>query len=215
MTMGGLHMYLFTRMRTVDPGHFGAALGFAAEITATATAISGAQINAWGSVMSPNAGTLAWTAWFESLADWETAVDKLSADASYNSTVEKAAGLFTGPVTDQMASLLSPAPEGGPDANYVSVVTAVAANGQIGAAVQHGLAIAEAATKVGGLNTMFAMATTGPYGGVMWFSGAPTIAEMDAATNAINSDPSFLTLVDSGGQLYQNGAEQVVYRRIA
>jgi hypothetical protein len=32
---------------------------------------------------------------------------------------------------------------------------------------------------------------------------------------AINSDPSFLALVDSGGTVYQSDAEQSLFRRIA
>ena len=51
---------------------------------------------------------------FDTLADWEVATDKLGADAAYNSAVEKSDGLFTGPVIDQMASLLSPLPESQP-----------------------------------------------------------------------------------------------------
>jgi autotransporter adhesin len=208
-------MYLFSRTRTAHPGHFTAALTFATEITATASAVTGLEISAWTSVMSPSAGEIAWTAFFETLADWEVATDKLGADATYNSAVENADGLFMGPVIDQMASLLSPLPEGEPDATYVSVVTAVAANGHIGAAVQHGLAIATAATELGGVATSFALATTGAYGGVSWFTGAPTIAALEAAANAINADPAFLELVDSGGDLFQTGATQTMYRRIA
>jgi hypothetical protein len=189
-------------------------LTFATEITATANAVTGLEISAWTSVMSPSAGDIVWTAFFETLAEWEAASDKLAADADYNSAVERGDGLFTGPVIDQMASLLSPLPEGGPDATYVAVVTAVAANGQISAAVQHGLAIAESATKVGGLTTVFAMATTGPYGGVSWFTGAPSIAALEAAANSINADPAFLQLVDSGGNLFQTGATQTTYRRV-
>jgi hypothetical protein len=208
-------MYLFSRTRAADPGRFTAALAFATEITATARAVTGLEISAWTSVMSPSAGDIVWTAFFETLAEWEVATDKLAADAVYNSAVEQADELFTGPVIDQMASLLSPLGEGEPEATYVAVVTAVAANGQIGAAVQHGLAIAEAATKLGGLNTVFAMATTGPYGGVSWFSGAPTIAALQAAEDAINADPAFVELVDSGGNLFQTGATQTIYRRLA
>ena len=213
--MGVPVMYLFSRARSVHPGQFTAALAFAAEITATATAVSGVEINAWTAVMSPTAGDIVWTAWFDTLADWEVASDKLGADAAYISAVEKADGLFTGPVVDQMASVLSPLPEGGPDATYVSVVNVVAANGQLAAAMQHGLAIAESATKLSGLTTSFAMGTTGPYGGVAWFSGAPTIAALEAGANAVNSDPAFLQLVDSGGHLFQTGATQTTYRRVA
>jgi hypothetical protein len=208
-------MYLFSRTRSAHPGQFPAALAFANEITAKASAITGLEIGAWTSVMSPSAGDIVWTAFFETLAEWEAASDKLAADADYNSAVEKADGLFAGPVIDQMASLLSPLPEGEPDATYVAAVTAVAANGQVGAAVQHGLAIAESATKIGGLTTVFAMATNGPYGGVSWFTGAPTIAALEAAFNAINGDPGFLQLVDSGGNLFQTGATQTTYRRVA
>ena len=68
---------------------------------------------------------------------------------------------------------------------------------------------------VGGVSTLFAMATTGLYGGVSWFTGAPTIAAFEAAANAINADPAFVESVDSGGGLFQTGATQTSYRRVA
>jgi hypothetical protein len=208
-------MYLFSRSRVAHPAHSTDALGFAAEIATKATQSSGVQIDAWASVLSPDAGTIVWTAWFEHLADWEMAGDKLSTDAVYLDMIKQADHMFTGAVTDSLATIISGALDpNAPPASYVAVVNAVCANGQIAAAMQQGVAIAEAATRISGMTTMFAVSNTGSYGGVAWFTGAPDIATLEAGEHAVNSDPSFIELVDSGGALFQNGAAQSMFRRI-
>ncbi len=207
-------MYLFNRTRVAHPAHASAALSFAAEIAVKASSVSGTEINAWSSVMSPNAGAIAWTAWFENLADWEVAAEKLGADPGYNHMVEMSDSYFTGPVIDGMASIVSPMPDVNERSEYVTVVNTVAANGHIAAAVDHGLKIATTASRIEGLTTMFAMDVTGPYGGVAWMTGAPNIAAMDKSLAAINSSAEFAKLVDSGGNLYQGQATQITYRRL-
>jgi multisubunit Na+/H+ antiporter MnhG subunit len=207
-------MYLFNRTRVAHPAHASAALSFAAEIAVKASSVSGTEINAWSSVMSPNAGAIAWTAWFENLADWEVAAEKLGADPGYNHMVEMSDSYFTGPVIDGMASIVSPMPDVNERAEYVTIVSTVAANGHIAAAVDHGLKIATTASRIEGLTTLFAMDVTGPYGGVAWMTGAPNIAAMDKSLAAINSSAEFAKLVDSGGNLYQGQATQITYRRL-
>jgi hypothetical protein len=207
-------MYLFNRTRVAHPAHASAALSFAAEIAVKASSVSGTEINAWSSVMSPNAGAIAWTAWFENLADWEVAAEKLGADPGYNHMVEMSDSYFTGPVIDGMASIVSPMPDVNERSEYVTVVNTVAANGHIAAAVDHGLKIATTASRIEGLTTLFAMDVTGPYGGVAWMTGAPNIAAMDKSLAAINSSAEFAKLVDSGGNLYQGQATQITYRRL-
>lgn len=207
-------MYLFNRTRVAHPAHASAALSFAAEVAVKASTVCGTEINAWYAVMSPATGAIAWTAWFESLADWEVAAEKLAADPGYNHMVEMSDSYFTGPVTDGMASIVSPLPAVPERSEYVTVVSTVAANGHIAAAVEHGLKIATTASRIEGLTTMFAMDVNGAYGGVSWLTGAPNIAAMDKSLAAINSSDEFAKLVDSGGNLYQGHATQTTYRRL-
>jgi hypothetical protein len=207
-------MYLFNRTRVAHPAHASAALSFAAEIAVKASTLSGTEINAWYAVMSPASGAIVWTAWFECLADWEVAAEKLAADPAYNHMVEMSDSYFTGPVTDGMATIVSPFPTVTERAEYVTIVSTVAANGHIAEAAEHGLAIAATASRIEGLTTMFSMNVTGPYGGVSWMTGAPSIGAMDKSLAAINSSAEFATLVDSGGHLYQGQATQTTYRRL-
>ncbi len=192
----------------------GSAFTFVNEITARATAVSGVEINAWMTVGSPNATTIGWSAWFETLSAWEEAANKLAADALYNEALEVGDSLFTGSVTDRLVNLVSPLSADAPVASYVGTVDAVAANGHIGDAINHGLELAAAATEISGLTTLFGVGSTGPYGGLGWLTGAPDIATFEDAQNRINADPKFLKLVDSGGKFYAPGAQQTLYRRL-
>jgi hypothetical protein len=208
-------MYVFSRSRVANPAQFGAAVAWAEEIAHKTSSITGVEISAWASVLSPEAGTLSWTAWFENLGQWEAASDKLAVDQTYNDMVAGADHLFTGPVADSMAMVLTPLPENPAPATYVDVVSAVATHGHLREAIQHGVALAEAASKLAGTATLFGTMVNGPYGGVGWLTGAPDIASLEAMQTKINGDASFLELVDTGGHLFQPGASQSTYRRIA
>jgi len=140
---------------------------------------------------------------------------KLAADADYGAAVAGGGELFTGSVADGLLNVISGMPSEPTDYAYVTAVHATAANGQIGAAMQQGVALAAAATATGGLNTVFGAEVTGQYGGVRWLTGAPSIAAMEESMHAINGDPSFLALVDAGGAVYQPNATQALFRRIS
>ena len=191
----------------------GSAFTYVNEITAQAAAVSGVEINAWITVGSPNAATVGWSAWFETMSAWEAATDKLAADTLYNEAIEGGDSLFTGSVTDRLINVITPLSIDAPP-TYVGTVNAVAAAGHFGDAINHGLEIAAAATEISGLNTLFGIGSTGPYGGIGWLTGAPDIAAFEAGQNKINADPKFLELVDSGGKFYAPGAEQTLYRRL-
>jgi hypothetical protein len=209
-------MYLFSRSRTAHPARFPEAVGAAGELGRKAAGITGLDISAWTSVMSPDAGRIVWTTFFESLADWEAASDKLAVDAGFAEMVRQSDDLFVGPLEDGMVTLLTPLPEQtGEQMNYVAVVSAKLANGRYSEGIAQGLALAEAATRIGGVPTMFAIANTGPYGSVEWFSAASDISTLEASEHAVNGDPSFVKMVDEAGPCFQPDALQAIYRRIA
>lgn len=207
-------MYLFTRSRRIDTEHTVKAMEWVVTATEDVRRITGQQIDAWVAVMSPEVGTVVWTLFAEHLTDIEAAGDKLAADAGFMKSVEKADDYFDGPMVDGLASVIHGFdPEGDPP-GYVAVVTAAAANGRLSDAVAGGIEIAEAATRIGGQPTAFAVAATGPYGGVMWFTSSPDLATLEAGEAAANGAPEFLALVDRISPAYLPGATQTIYRRI-
>lgn len=207
-------MYLFTRSRRIDPGHVAKAMEWVVAATGDARRITGVQIDAWVAVMSPEVGTIVWTIFAEHLADIEAAGDKLAADADFAKSAEKADDYFDGPMADGLATIVHGTIDPEEQVGYVAVVGAVAANGRLSDAITGGIEIAEAATRIGGRETAFAVMSTGTYGGVMWFTGSPDIATLEASENAANADPEFLALVDRLGTAYLPGATQTIYRRI-
>jgi len=207
-------MYLFSRTRVAHPAHLGAAVACAIDLGKRSSEVTGMTVDTWISMMSTDANTIGWTVWVEHLVDLETGFDKLIADTDYNDMVTRADAVFTGPLVDRLVDVLTPLPADASPAAYVAVVNGAAANGHLAEAVQHGLAIAAAATATSGTPTLFGVSATGTYGGLSFFTGAPDIGALETTQRAINDDPAFVQLVDSGGRFFQPGAEQLIFRRL-
>ena len=78
-----------------------------------------------------------------------------------------------------------------------------------------GVEIAEAATRIGGLRTMFLAGTTGEFGSVAWITGASSLAELDESGQRVNGDADFIALVDRLTAAYQPQAPVTMFRRIS
>jgi hypothetical protein len=207
-------MYLFTRSRRVGSPDFAGAMGWVATVTEQVRGITGQPVDAWGTVMSPDAGTIVWSMWAEHLSDVEQAGDKLGASSEYAATVKDGDGFFDGPIVDGLASLVHGAPDPDAEVNYVSVATAVAAPGHLSDAITGGIEIADHATRVSGQPTLFLVNATGPYGGCAWVTGSPDVGVVETGESALMSDPEWLKLIDRAGIAYTPEAAQTLYRRI-
>ncbi len=207
-------MYLFNRSRIARADKLVEATGWAVEIAATASAVTGVDIEVWSPLLAADMGRTVWTANFETLVAWETLGNQLVADAGYMSAVATGNDYFHGPVADAMVELVHGGAEETARFEYASVVTASATNGNFAAAMQHGVALASAASAAGGVNTLFAVDVTGPYAGVQWLTGYTDVASMEASRHAVNADPNILALLDAGGHLFIDAATSL-YRRIA
>ncbi|MBM3659646.1 MAG: hypothetical protein FJW95_09105 [Actinobacteria bacterium] len=208
-------MYLFTRSRTIDPGELSGAMAFVPEITERVRSITGVDVQAWAAVMSPEAGLVTWSAWFESLKALEVAGDQLTADSGYMKAVEKGDDYFDGGIVDGLAQVVYGTVD--PDANpaYAAVASAASTNGRLADAISGGIEIAEFASRVSGQNTLFVVGATGPYGGVAWITGNPDIETLEAGESALMADPEWLQLIDRVSPAYLPGASQTIFRRIA
>jgi hypothetical protein len=208
-------MYLFTRsrrMRAADPA---GAMAWTIGITEQVRTITGHQVDAWASVLSPDAGLIVWSMWAEHLADVEQAGDKLAASPEFLESLKAGDSVAEGPVVDGLAVLVHGELDlaAGPP-SYVAVANAVAAPGHLSDAITAGIEIADHATRVSGQSTVFVVNSTGPYGGCAWLTGCPDIETVEAGEGALMADPEWLKLIDRVGTSYNNDAAQAVYRRI-
>jgi hypothetical protein len=205
-------MFVFARSRRANPARHRAALAFAVEAAQRATSITGQDVVPWTTFASPEAGRITWAVFVEHLAELGTSAEKLAADSSYAELVEQADPMFLGPPDDSLVQLLYGAPAG--RSAYAGVVTAQLANGHLASGVAKGIEIAETASRVTGLASMFGVGLSGAYAGVAWFTPASDLDQVEAAQAALGADPEWLSLLDGSGDHYNAGAQQTIYRRL-
>ncbi len=206
-------MYLLTRSGRFAPGSTRDAVSYVGEVTEKVRQETGLAIDAWSSMYSPDLGTVVWAVFVEDLAALEQASDKLAMSDSFIDLVDRGARLFAGPVSDNLAQVVAGEVDpAAPTPQYVTVAQAVAANGQLRAALAGGVEIAEASTRITGVPTMFVTDATGPYGGCAWMSGFADVDALQQAEAALTADDGWLELIDRVGPAYQPGAAQAIYR---
>jgi hypothetical protein len=207
-------MYLFTRSRRMAVGDPAGAIAWAVGVTEQVRTITGRQVDAWGSVLSPDAGVVVWSTWVEHLSELEQASDKLMVAPEYLESVAAGDAFGEGPMVDGLATLVHGEIDPAANAGYVGVASAVAAPGHLSDAITSGIEIADHATRVSGQNTLFVVNTTGAYGGCAWLTASPDIDTVERGEAALMSDPEWLKLIDRVGTAYNNDAAQAIYRRI-
>ena len=172
-------MYLFSRRARLRPGSTRESLAWATEQAERVTRISGLQVNLWSQVFSPAMGTLVWATFVPDLTALEEANDKLMVDDEYLSAIDAGAAFLEGPIDDSLLSVLAGEPDPEREVSYVASVQAVCAAGHLARGIEVGMTIAAKVTEVTGEPTMFATASTGPYGGVAWLTGYSDVASLD------------------------------------
>jgi hypothetical protein len=207
-------MYLFGRSRRVNPAHARAALAVAVEARARASEIIGRPVFVWTSVMSPELGTVMWTARFDHLDEIVAADDAVMANSEFGDWVEQNDSLFSGNTEDVVSQVIHNPPSGEPGA-FISLVRAVAANGSFGEAMGLGVEIADTASRITGHPTMFVAPLTGPYGAMGWITSVPDLGALEAGNEALMGNEEWLKLIDRAGHAYETGAMSSILRRLA
>jgi hypothetical protein len=206
-------MFVFTRSGRFAPGANRDVVSFVGEVTEKVRQETGMDVHAWSSTMSPDLGTVVWATLVEDLEHLEQANDKLLASESFIDLADRGAGLFAGPLSDSLAQVAAGEVDpSAPTPNYILVARAVAANGQLRAALAGGVEIADAATRITGVPTMFLVSATGAYGGCAWSSGFADIGQLEQAEAALMADDGWMELIDRVGPSYAQGAAQSIYR---
>jgi hypothetical protein len=212
-------MYLYSTSVRLGSANPGKVMEWALGLTRKINEISEVPTALWTTVMSPAMGSLAWTAVVKDLAVIEATETKLAADPGYIDLVNQGLALASSadPVDQMVMRLVHGDRDAGRiDAHYASTVMANLAPGNLVAGIELGVDLAQRAKKITGCPTSFAVAVTGGYGAVMWVSLAETIQQLQAASEALDSDADFAKVLDKeAGKAYLPGATQAITRKVA
>ena len=207
-------MYLFSRSTRIANAD---GMAWAVEMTEHAKRVTGLDIGLWGQVWSPEFGRIAWTTFVPDLATLADAGDKMAADAAMNEEGAKGAELTTGGMDDGLFNILhGEITPNAPQAEYVTTVTAVCANGSLTKGMTTGVEIAQRAEKITGVPTMFVANVTGQYGGVGWMTGFVDTQGLEASQQAMAADEDWAKQVDKAGAVYAADpgvTTQLIHRR--
>ena len=212
-------MYLFGRRAQLSGAKFRKSLEWVGEITNRVSQTTGLQVRVWNQMFSPAVGTILWATTVPDLATLEAANDKLLVDEDYTDLLDKGQDYtLPGLVDDILAVIVSGQPDPNRELNYVNSVRAHIVGGKTATGMALGVEIAERASAIIGVPTVFIAEATGDYGSVGWVTGFADDAEMERGLLAINGDPKFIEFLDSKTKGVYNdvpgSATQVVYRRI-
>jgi hypothetical protein len=102
---------------------------------------------------------------------------------------------------------------------YVTVVRAVCATGNVARGMEAGVELAQRAEKIMSTPSLFLADVTGNYGGVAWASGYENVQALEAAQQALAGDESWAKFVDKAtAGVYAEEPSlttQTIYRRLA
>jgi hypothetical protein len=212
-------MYLFSRQIRFGPGNTRDQMEWALAQTEKVNQITGMQVSLYMQVYSPEVGAVGWSTFVPDLAALEAAGDKLNADDSFIAATDKGAAMTVGGATDSLAQVIYGEPDPTRQIEYVTIVRAVCATGNVAKGMEAGVELAQRAEKVMSTPTLFLADVTGIYGSVAWASGYENVQAMEAAQLALAGDEGWAKFVDKETKgVYAeepSNTTQVIYRRLA
>jgi hypothetical protein len=210
-------MYTLNRSRGVNPAHTTDAIEWAAAVAARVREVTGKHIDAWVRVMSPDAGTLSWSCWDETLRNIEAIVEVLDTEGGVAKLTASMETALVGPIKDCVFANLHGHHtwvQGEHGKSYVLFVHATIESGRFAQALVSGKRIAEYASSATGRNTAFMLNFTGAYNGVRWATGYPDIDSVDQSERILMDDPEWHALLSSAGIDFRPAKERMLQRRL-
>jgi hypothetical protein len=212
-------MYLFNRQIRFGPGKTREQMEWALEQTERANQITDLQVSLYMEVYSPQVGAVGWSTFVPDLAALEAAGDKLTADDSFVAATDKGAAMTVGGASDSLAQVIYGEPDPSRQIEYVTVVRAVCATGNVARGLEAGVELAQRAEKIMSTPSLFLADVTGNFGGVAWASGYENVQALEAAQQSLASDESWAKFVDKATTgVYAEEPSlttQTIYRRLA
>jgi hypothetical protein len=194
-------MYIFSRTITLNRHKLMEATGAAVEVAAMVSDIGGLPVSVFATRYGETLNTLMWSARVESQTELQGVTDKLIANADYLQWITTHSELFESAPLDRLASVVASSLMEGPKRFY-NVLTATAANGRMGDAVAFGIKAQQFVSDALGLPTAFLVPVYGPFGAVVWLTGADSMSHLDGAVEMQMTNPDYHTLVAEAGPLF-------------
>jgi hypothetical protein len=213
-------MYVFNRSGRLTGTNEREAIPWAIAIGEKVGQVTGLQVSLYTHVFSPEVGTLVWATMVPDLVTLEAAFDKLLPDDGYHDMIQAGLNhLDPASLHDRLEQVVHPAElDTNRQHGYVSLVRSTINGGQMARGMVGGVEIAQRVEQITGVQSVFMSQATGNYGEVSWAVPFADIAELERAGQALNSDMSFVGLIDSLGGVYTDtpgGSTQIVMRKLA
>lgn len=209
-------MYRFARTALLT-GNPVKSTEWAVTIAEKVNQIAEIPVSLWTSTVSSPLGLVAWTATVENVSEIEATDAKLAVDNGFLALqADGVQHIVPGSPGDSLAAVVfaTPGVEGN-NFHYASITTAHCLPGQLRRGVELGIQFAEKAHILSGLNTTFETSITGTMGTVTWAMVADSLEQLQRGEDAMNSDESFIAMVDAeGSKTYRPTATVSYFRRL-
>lgn len=201
-------MYLFQRTVTLRGGAR-KPMAWAVEMNKLVNDLGGVEVGLWSALFGFPLGTVVWSARVPSRAALAEVMEKLMADEEYHSLVEKGQEFIDAPGQDTLRQLvhaetLSPTPP--PVGAVATVITATPSPGHIVEALAWGVEITTTYSRITGSPASFFADAYGPFGQLTWITTHTGLAAADAANDALQAAPEYVTSIDGAGALFVPGS---------
>lgn len=174
------------------------------------------EIAVWATSFGAPLGTYTFALRVTGLADIMTWMPTLEANSAYQAKAAEGMTMAAAPAEGQLSTVMHGqlGDDAPPVGTFAVVTQAVIANGMYEKAFGWCVDIAQHVEKVSGMPALFLADGYGPFGQVRWIQPAPDAAAVDAATEAVNSDPDYMTKLGEAADLFvpSSGQQGLVVR---
>lgn len=210
----GIVMLLFQRMLRVTGGP--AATAWASEVTAGVNKHAASEVSLWAGAFGAPAGTIAWSAPLEKLAQVDDLNAAMMADADLAAKVGESSKYVADVEPDRLLALVhGEITDSAPVGSYVGGVRAMAMPGKWSAAGEWAVHIAGVYSEVTGLDVVVASTVAGPMGEMHWLVRHPDASSIESSIAATMGSEKYVGEVEGGSEFFAPGAVQMYAQRIA
>ena len=210
-------MQLFSRQVQMS-GPIAETAAYSADMTTYVSGVLGREVALWSTIFGAPLGTMTYTARVEGVADLQAVSAQLLGDAEYHAKLAKGVDYAVGDAVDRLFQPLNgELGEDSPPVGSMALVTsAVMAAGAYDKAIAWGLDMAQHASSVTGVPTLFLVEQFGSFGSVGWIAVTADGAAVDAAGAALNGDADYLKKLGAAGDLFLPGSgHRILSTRVA
>ena len=198
-------MFIYSAALQIKPGRGGEAASVVAALRDEVEAATGLAASAWTAVSGAPIGSFYLSASLEGTTELLAMLQNLNGSTTYQALAPKIGELLHGPAETNLVEVVAATAELAEPKPFVSVTRATIQNGNLGAGIAWSGQILEYITRTTGVGGMLGTAAAGSFFDVAWMIGNDDGAQIDELNAKLNSDPTYLSMVDQGGDFFVPG----------